>query len=207
MPPDDVKPAEYMSSAPAAQGQGPKARRQSEGGKAPVIPDTCNVGIALRIAAFVHSGALVVTLAQSGSASEWLVCMGWMLLLLEPVLLASLGTLCMARKVVNGLPRPWQWATVVLVPACLMLIFGGLALPWMQPEATPSQLLWWFGIRVFIVAAASVALVELFRLRARAYSPSFSEARLQALQADPYYPPPLPIKSQTVVTCFSGLLR
>jgi len=38
-------------------------------------------------------------------------------------------------------------------------------------------------VRVLLAAGAALALTEIFRLRARAYSPSFSEARLQALQA------------------------
>jgi two-component system sensor histidine kinase AlgZ len=183
MPPNDVKPAEYMSSASAAQTQGPKARRQSEGGKPPLIPDTCNVGIALRIAGFVHLGALVVVLGAASSAREALFLLGSLLALLEPVLLTSLIGLCMARKVVNGWARHWQWCVAIGLPVACMVLLGLAALPWMQPEASVPELLWWFGVRVCITGVAVVALVELFRLRARAYSPSFSEARLQALQA------------------------
>lgn len=183
MPPNDVKPAEYMSSAPAAQTQGPKARRQSEGGKPPLIPDTCNVGIALRIAGLVHLGALVVVLGAAGSAHDALVFLGSLLALLEPVLITSLIGLCMARKVVNGWARHWQWCVAIGLPVLCMVLLGVAALPWMQPEASAPELLWWFSVRVSITAGAVVALVELFRLRARAYSPSFSEARLQALQA------------------------
>jgi two-component system sensor histidine kinase AlgZ len=183
MPPNDVKPAEYMSSAPAAQTQGPKARRQSEGAKPPLIPDTCNVGIALRIAGLVHLGALVVVLAPSRGPEDLLPALGVLLILLEPVLIISLAGLCMARKVVNGWARHWQWATAVGLPVACMALLGAAALPWLQPEASLSDRIWWFAVRLSIVAGATVALVEFFRLRARAYSPSFSEARLQALQA------------------------
>ena len=42
---------------------------------------------------------------------------------------------------------------------------------------------WGMLSRILLTAAAAAAVLEYFRLRARAYSPSFSEARLQALQA------------------------
>lgn len=178
MPPADEKSAEYKSSEQTA-----KARRQSEGAKAPLIPDTCNVGIALRVAGIVNAVALMVSLAQAADPASWVVGLGRMLLLLEPVLLLSLAGLCLARRVVNGMPRPWQWATVCVLPALVMLVVGFLALPWVQPDLDTALAAWWLLTRVALVAATSLALTEIFRLRARAYSPSFSEARLQALQA------------------------
>ena len=178
MPPTDEKSAEYKSSEQTA-----KVRRQSEGAKAPLIPDTCNVGIALRVVGIVNGVALVMSLAQASDAASWLGHIGRMLAVLEPVLLLSLAGLCLARKVVNGLPRPWQWATVCGLPAVIMLVIGFLALPWVSPDLPASEAGWWLLTRVVLVAAASLALTEVFRLRARAYSPSFSEARLQALQA------------------------
>jgi two-component system, LytTR family, sensor histidine kinase AlgZ len=44
-------------------------------------------------------------------------------------------------------------------------------------------LAWALATHASIAAAAAWIFIEYFRLRARAYSPSFSEARLQALQA------------------------
>lgn len=178
MPPTDEKSAEYKTSEQTA-----KARRQSEGAKAPLIPDTCNVGIALRVAGVIHGAALMVSLAQAPDAASWLALIGRMLAVLEPVLLLSLAGLCAARKVVNGMPHPWQWATAGGLPAFIMLVIGLLALPWVRPDLPLSEAGWWLFGRVVLVAATALALTEIFRLRARAYSPSFSEARLQALQA------------------------
>jgi two-component system sensor histidine kinase AlgZ len=45
------------------------------------------------------------------------------------------------------------------------------------------EIFWLMLSRALIAATAAWAVVEYFRLRARAYSPSFAEARLQALQA------------------------
>ncbi|MEY4861957.1 MAG: inner membrane protein ypdA [Pseudomonadota bacterium] len=210
MPPEDAKTAEYKSSTPAGQGAAAAvaasvqsatpaqvpgsshsgaesaqtlARRQSEGAAAPLIPDTCNVGIALRIAGVVHGVALAVSLSQASSPAAWLGSIGALLIVLEPVLLLSLATLCVARRVVNGMARPWQWATACGLPAVIMLVLALPALSWLEPEATAAQAAWWIATRVLLTAAAALALTEVFRLRARAYSPSFSEARLQALQA------------------------
>ena len=178
MPPTDAKPAEYKSSEQPA-----KARRQSEGAQAPLIPDTCNVGIALRVGGIVNGVALAFSLAQAPSLEAWPAQLGQMLILLEPTLVFSLAGLCLARKVVNGLPRPWQWATACGLPAIVLLVLGLLAMPWLQPGLSPAQAAWWLVVRVLLAAGAALALTEIFRLRARAYSPSFSEARLQALQA------------------------
>lgn len=178
MPPTDEKSAEYKTSEQTA-----KARRQSEGAKAPLIPDTCNVGIALRVAGIVHGAALAMSLVQASDSASWPGLIGRMLVVLEPVLLLSLAGLCVARRLVNGMPRPWQWGTAFGLPALVMVLIGLLALPWLRPDLPLPEAGWWLLTRVGLVGAASVALTEIFRLRARAYSPSFSEARLQALQA------------------------
>jgi two-component system sensor histidine kinase AlgZ len=54
---------------------------------------------------------------------------------------------------------------------------------WLRSDLTTPGVVWWVAVRTLASAAVAAALIEFFRLRARAYSPSFSEARLQALQA------------------------
>jgi two-component system sensor histidine kinase AlgZ len=65
----------------------------------------------------------------------------------------------------------------------LTLIASVMAVAARRPVYTDGAALWWIGMRAVLAASISYTLIEVLRLRARAYSPSLSEARLQALQA------------------------
>lgn len=178
----DTKPADYKA-APASAPAPARARRQSEGGQAPIIPDTCNLGIVLRTLVPLNViAALAAMTAGSGpadAAGRFLA----IAVILEPVVLGSLATLCLARRIVNGMSLPVQWTVAIGVPTLLALAAALVVQRFAAPELPGQELGWWVGSRAVVAAAAAWALVEYFRLRARAYSPSFSEARLQALQA------------------------
>lgn len=205
MPPNDAKTAEYTGqgsgqgpapggSASPAQGQAPagqgaaggaapaRARRQSEGAAAPLIPDTCNVGIGLRTLALLNAAGLLWVLASASSASDALWRALSAALLLEPIILGSLAALCLARKWANGTPMRTQWMVGILTPVAVAVAVLMVARAVPASELAESGL-WGMLSRVLLTAAAAAAVLEYFRLRARAYSPSFSEARLQALQA------------------------
>jgi two-component system sensor histidine kinase AlgZ len=165
-----------------AAGNAARARRQSEGAAAPLIPDTCNVGIALRTLALVNLGALPLVLVASDGLRDALWRLFVAALLIEPIVLGSLAALCLARKWANGSTPKIQWCVAIGVPAAVAL--AALLLSRAVPGAPASTAdIWWVASRVLLAAAAAGAVIEYFRLRARAYSPSFSEARLQALQA------------------------
>ena len=170
------------AAAGVAAGAAARARRQSEGAAAPLIPDTCNVGIALRTLALVNLGALPIVLVGSDSLRDALWRLLATALLLEPIVLGSLAALCLARKWANGTALRMQWCVAIGVPAAVALVV--LMVARMVPSAPASGAdVWWVTARVLLAAVAAGAVIEYFRLRARAYSPSFSEARLQALQA------------------------
>jgi two-component system sensor histidine kinase AlgZ len=69
-------------------------------------------------------------------------------------------------------------ALPVVVTGALAWGLARFALP-----AEPARWAGWTLSRMLLAAAIAAVLLEYFRLRARAYAPSFSEARLQALQA------------------------
>jgi two-component system sensor histidine kinase AlgZ len=182
MAPSDAKTADYKAPSDAST-LGSKARRQSEGGLAPVIPDTCNLGIVLRTMVPLNVIAMLAALALTAGPLDALTRFLGIALILEPVALASLVMLCLARKVVNGAAPAVQWGVGVGLPA---LLAAGAALAvqrYAEPDLPAADVAWWVGTRAVVAAAAAWAFCEYFRLRARAYSPSFSEARLQALQA------------------------
>lgn len=196
MPPNDAKTEEYKSSAdqaPAGSAAASadaanaaakaKARRQSEGGIAPLIPDTCNVGIVMRTLTLLNLPALLVALVVSDGLSDFPVRLLEILLVLEPAALLSMAVLCPSRKLINASPHRIQWISAFVIPGLITLLVSLLVWRARHPWLEGFEAVWWLGSRALLGAAAGGAVVEYFRLRARAYSPSFSEARLQALQA------------------------
>ncbi len=184
----DAKTGEYRESSPVPPvakpaSQSAAARRQTEGAPAPVIPDCCNIGVALRafVVLNVAASALAVVLAGA-PAALWPRFLS-IAMVLEPALLMSLGLLCIARRWSNGQSQNVQWIIGVGVP----VVVTGLLSTWLAPFAfvspDASQTLGWAATRALGAGFVAAALLQHFRLRARAYAPSFSEARLQALQA------------------------
>ncbi len=172
--------ADYKESVDAAG----KARRQTEGAPAPVIPDCCNIGVGLRAVMLLNAAALAIAIGLATDlAAIWPRLLG-IALVLEPALLGSLAALCLIRKWVNGRRLQIQWAVALGVPATVTAavawLLAGFALP---GESTAATLAVWVLTRAVVAALVAAAACEYFRLRARAYAPSFSEARLQALQA------------------------
>jgi two-component system sensor histidine kinase AlgZ len=127
-------------------------------------------------------GLLAVCLSASGpieAAHRFLA----LAVLLEPIALGSLLLLCPLRKIVNGWPPGWQWSCAIGVPTLLAIGLSALVGRVAAPDMAPEQALWWVGSRACASAVIAWGFIGYFRLRARAFSPSFSEARLQALQA------------------------
>jgi two-component system sensor histidine kinase AlgZ len=161
-----------------------KARRQTEGAPAPVIPDCCNIGVCLRTIAILNGAAIALAIAVApGLASIWPRLLS-IALILEPSLLLSLAALCIVRKWANGQHLNLQWAVALALPALITaLVAFAFASAAYEPGALSQNRLLWVTTRALAAAVIAAAMYEYFRLRARAYAPSFSEARLQALQA------------------------
>lgn len=189
---NDPQPAVQRDSAPDSKGPAGAAtaaetaarqRRVADGAKAPVLPDCCNLGIALRILAPLNLGALALAFAQSVGIVDALNRFVDIVLLLEPIALASMVILCAIRKTVNGLRQPLQWLFAVGVPTALSLPIAAVLHKLVAGPGFAGSPVWWVAMRVLATAVLASVFLEALRLRARAFSPSISEARLQALQA------------------------
>lgn len=142
-----------------------------------LIPDCCNIGVIARVLLAVNGVVLLAATIHGAGFPAFLDAT----VLVEPACLASLLVLCGLRRVGHVI-APWaQRIICALVPAAIVSAMIEYLL------TTPSGL---FNISVlparqgmWTAAAFGLALQHYFELRARAFSPALSEARLQALQA------------------------
>jgi two-component system sensor histidine kinase AlgZ len=141
-----------------------------------VIPDGCNMGTLLRVTVGVNVAAFVLTLAVAGTdlARAFLSAAA----LLEPVLLLTLLLWCALRRA--QLPfnastqRLLAWSTPVVLTLILLQVFGMLG------QGTRGE-----SVVGYLAAAftSGVVVQHYLELRARAFSPAVTEAKLQALQS------------------------
>jgi len=141
------------------------------------LPDWRNFGVMLRVLLGVNVMALAAALLQSPGLLEWGARYVEMAALVQPLLLLVLGLLAGLRNPLRALPlRLGQFCVVALVGGLAYaqqlfwqsLGFGDVVNPW-RP--------------VILAIAASIVLLGYFELRARAFSPAQTEARLAALNA------------------------
>ncbi|MBL8417296.1 MAG: histidine kinase [Dechloromonas sp.] len=141
------------------------------------LPDWRNFGVMLRVLLGVNLLALAVAFVQSPGWADWMARYVEMAALVQPLLLVVLGLLAGLRNPLRALP-------LRIGQACVVALVGFLAF---------AQQIFWqslgFGdgvdlLRPVILATgASILLLIYFELRARAYSPAQTEARLAALNA------------------------
>lgn len=171
--------APQLAAAPDAP---KRLKRVSDGAAAPLLPDCCNVGVVMRVLVAVNVAAAGHALLQASSPVDAALRLIDVASWLEAAVLLGLAALCLARRWVAGRPRPLQWAVGLGVPALATLTMS-LAAQRVGLGAWSMQALWPSAMRALAAMGAAAVLIEYFRLRARAFSPSLSEARLQALQA------------------------
>ncbi|MDO4683814.1 MAG: histidine kinase [Lautropia sp.] len=170
-----------------------RTRRQSEGAPAPVVPDFCNAGVAMRTAVIAHLGLVAVLCTQSQSwASGGIGGWSYLFMAFEGSLLINMVCLCLMRKFLNGQQQKIQWVLGAAIPAVLTMLYSAFVLlpakdAWLlRHDAVADGAVYtiWSVLAHGVAASLfAVAFFIYFRLRARAMAPSFSEARLQALQA------------------------
>jgi two-component system sensor histidine kinase AlgZ len=141
-----------------------------------VVPDGCNMGTLLRVAVGVNVAAFVLALAVAHT--EVIRAFLGAAALVEPVLLGTLLLWCVLRRAGLPLSAPTQrllaWSTPVLVTLLLIQLFG------MVGENTRAEFVLGYLALAF---AAGAAIQHYLELRARAFSPAVTEAKLQALQS------------------------
>ncbi len=141
------------------------------------LPDWRNFGVMLRILLGANLLALAAALLQAPGLAGWMARYVELAALVEPLLLLSLGLLAALRDLLRKLPlRAGQ--------ACVVLLAAGLAVAQQQfwqslGLAEPGS-----ATRAALLAAGAAALLlGYFELRAGAFSPAQTEARLAALNA------------------------
>ncbi len=166
---------------PGAEGKAIATRRRvSDGAAVPIIPDTLNVGIALRVI-LIMSLAMLLVVGLTAAPGQYFNHLGDLCLFVAPVLFTSMLLIGFARPKGNGLTRQQQWLVALAIPALVAL---GVALFYQRTAvADAGGPISWVVTRVLATVAVAGAFIEYLSLRARAFSPSLSEARLQALQA------------------------
>jgi len=176
-------PGASSGSAAAAAAAQAKARRVSDGAKAPILPDCCNLGIALRIVVAFNVAGLLLALGLGAADGEPLARLLEVAALLEPALLLSMALVCAVRRRVNGLKIQQQWAIGLALPVVVSVFACGVVGHSILPAAPAGSFALWLLVRAAAALALAWLTIEFFRLRALSFSPSLSEARLQALQA------------------------
>ncbi len=155
-------------------------RQVSDGAAAPVVPDTLNVGIALRVVGIICCSIILLVLLTS-PPNRYLSALADISFFVAPVLLGTMLVIGLARPFVNGWPRNRQWLFSLAIPAVISLAVALFYRRFVEEETVVGPM--WIFARVLASVAVAAAMVEYLSLRARAFSPSLSEARLQALQA------------------------
>ena len=143
------------------------------------LPDLRNLGVIARILVAVNLAAL---LAACYAETTWVQGIGRFsqdAAFFEPVLLASVVTLYVFSPALASMHYP---AACALVLGAVLSIAAGLAYLLQPVSASLGQDRGLARVLAFS-ALAVVALLAYLRLRAKAYSPALTEARLQALQA------------------------
>jgi two-component system, LytTR family, sensor histidine kinase AlgZ len=158
----------------------PSRRRVSDGAASPVVPDALNLGIAFRLLVIAIVCVTVIALLLS-DAGGFVARVADISLFLAPIMFGSMLALGLLRPIANGWPRANQWAVSLAIPVIFSLITC-FAMARLSADLPVNWGLWVFA-RVLVTVAVTAAVIEYLSLRARAFSPSLSEARLQALQA------------------------
>ncbi|MCL2523558.1 MAG: histidine kinase [Betaproteobacteria bacterium] len=141
------------------------------------LPDWRNFGIMLRVLLGVNLLALTAALLRAPDLAMWPHYFLELAAIVEPLLLAVLGLLALARDGLWRLPLRLAQAAVLLLAGVLAFALYGYW-GWLLPNDAGS--LWRAVVLAMTVAAL---LLFYFELRSSAFSPSQAEARLAALNA------------------------
>ena len=146
---------------------------------APPLPDFRNFGVMLRILLGVNLLALVAALVLAGGLSDWVRRFVDLAAWVQPLLLFNLALLASVSTLLRRLPVIGGQAFVLLVAglsSALLLDF------WKFMGLDEGG--WERGLRAALFGVLAAALLlYYFHLRAKAFSPAVTEARLQALTA------------------------
>jgi two-component system sensor histidine kinase AlgZ len=141
------------------------------------VPDWCNLGLMLRIVVVLNVLFFCIAALSAASLAMWIEQWFGVIIVVEPVLIASLFFGCLLRRLAARFP-PWFQFTI---PGALPIVLTVIAKNLLSPAGTGDAFLT-FRDAVFAGLVAA-AVLYWARLRERAYSPALAEAQLQALQS------------------------
>lgn len=143
------------------------------------LPDFRNLGVMLRILLGVNLMAAAAALTLSLGVADWWPRYVMLAAWVQPVLLFDLCLLALIGPVLLRCPARLGQGIVVALASASAVFLGNVWRLIGLDFATPALA---FKSAV-LAAAAAVAMLTYFDLRARAFSPAIAEARLQALTA------------------------
>ncbi|MFZ2266190.1 MAG: histidine kinase [Azonexus sp.] len=141
------------------------------------LPDWRNFGVMLRALLGINALAILAALTQSPDLSGWLPIYIDMAAFVEPLLLIILGLLALLRNLLWRLPVRLAQGLVLLLSGTLVQALFHYAQS-LAVSDNPS-----LGRATLLTLAATAILLIYFELRAGAFSPAQTEARLAALNA------------------------
>lgn len=141
------------------------------------LPDWRNFGVMLRVLLGINLLAALAALVQAPDLAGWAGKCLELAAVVEPLLLVGLGLLALLRDVLWRVPMRIGQLFVLLLAGSLTFGLFHFAL---SLSMVASDSLW---RSTLLAMAAGAILLSYFELRARAFSPAQSEARLAALNA------------------------
>lgn len=145
----------------------------------PQLPDFCNMGTIMRLILLVNAMCVAAATARAPSLEAFITQFLTLSVVVQPSLILSLPLLCGGRQLLGRDAPPARFMGLFIVVALVVAVAGWFLMTRMlslesQLNAVQFGLLYGFVV---------VTIVLYFDLRARALSPSVTEARLNALQA------------------------
>ncbi len=145
----------------------------------PPLPDFRNFGVMLRILLGVNAQALLAALLLAGGISDWVRQFVDLAAWVQPLLLFNLALLAGVSPLLRRLPVVGARAFLLVLAALSASLFVDF---WQFMGVDEGG--WQRALRAALLAAfAAATLLYYFHLRAKAFSPAVTEARLQALTA------------------------
>jgi two-component system sensor histidine kinase AlgZ len=142
------------------------------------LPNFCNLGVMLRALVAVNLLVVGAAAVRSTSLAGFVAEVVLLAAFVEPVLIVSLGALCLARR--------WLHAIGYAASIAVLAVFE-VALAWgvslAAAELLPGRPAVPFPLVAFVALFATGCTLVYFDLRSRALAPAIAEARIQALQA------------------------
>ena len=142
------------------------------------LPNFCNLGVMLRSLLVANLFVVAAAVLHAGSLAELGPEFMLMAAFCEPVLIASLAVLCIARRPLHAIgyvPSLMAIAAFEVLLAWIAATLGANLMPRRGGLA--------FGQIALLTLFVTLCVLAYFDLRARALAPAIAEARIQALQA------------------------